>query len=49
MASRITAGSAKLTEGERTTRGDASTASALPAKSSVIARRALVKCSGSKV
>ena len=48
-ASRITAGSANTREGERITRGDASTGSALPARSRVTARRALVKCSGSYV
>src|SRR5512145_2692426 len=45
----MTAGSTKIVDGERTTRGEASTDSALPASSRVIARRALVKCSGSKV
>ncbi len=46
-ASRMTAGRVKLLDGERTTRGDVSTLSAFPLKRSVMARLALVKCSGS--
>jgi len=42
-ASRITAGSWKESEGERMTRGDGSTLSALPLRRRVTARLALVK------
>src|SRR5439155_6388346 len=45
--SRMTAGSANVTDGDRITRGEASTGSAFPARRSVTARRALVKWSGS--
>jgi hypothetical protein len=48
-ARRMTAGSANATDGDRTTRGEASTASAFPFIMRVIARRAFVKCSGSNV
>jgi hypothetical protein len=43
IINRITEGSGKLCEGERTTRGDGSTVSAFPLRRSVMARRALVK------
>ena len=49
IISRITEGSGNVWEGERTTRGDGSTVSALPLRRRVIARRALVKWSGSKL
>ena len=45
--SRITAGNGNAREGERRTRGDASTGSALPLRRRMMARRALVNCSGS--
>src|SRR5438045_536634 len=48
MARRMTDGSGKLWEGDRITRGDGSTLSALPLRRRVMARRALVKWSGSK-
>jgi hypothetical protein len=46
-ARRITAGRAKLREGDRMTLGELSTLSAFPLKSRVMARLALVKWSGS--
>src|SRR5215470_6854317 len=49
IISRITDGSGNVWDGDRTTRGDGSTVSALPLRRRVIARRALVKWRGSKL
>jgi hypothetical protein len=49
IMSRITEGSGNVWDGERITRGEGSTVSALPLRRRVIARRALVKWSGSKL
>src|SRR4029453_9130569 len=49
IMSRITDGRGKVWGGEGITRGEGSTVSALPLRRRVIARRALVKWSGSKL